>query len=607
MTLETDLGRLEPDLLGVVRSKWRLIAVVAIALAILGFFIGTGRDAAWQATASVVVDDPRRSTLFGADNGTRPERYVETQIGILSSPAVAQKAREMLASQTPPITLTMEEMLQGSSVGSQESSDLISVSFTSQSARASEAAADAIITAYLELRRSESIEGFSAALSQLDESIAQSQAELQQLNDEIRGLRESSPFSDEIEQRYEAALARLAEIGTTADGEADPEAITEEFAAITRDLNAIETIARIEGQRPELEALLEEQSLAVGRLSDLITRRNEVSVDAELAGGGFVFRSEATAAERVNPGPRLFALTGFIIGAMLGLGLAYALMAYRRAVDSASEPELILQSPLLGAIPVFDRDVDTSLPVANAPKSRSTEAFRFVMAAIEAQLFRRGESHPTGRLVFVTSPAAQDGRSTLTANIAVAAAKSGRRVLVVDADFSTQGVSEILLPGSGDSFGITEAVIGVGTVDAATRSVPIVSGGDLSLMSRGSDLIGGQDIFSSREIADLLERVRDEYDLVLIDAPPLPQVGYATTLARLADRVLVVVRHGTQVSRIEELQRRLSLIQSHVMGYVYNRAPGAGEARRPAKPTAQTTQATGPGDESSLDSRLAAS
>ncbi len=606
MPSEEELGKLEPDLLGVVRSNWRLIGVVALVLGIVGFFIGSGREPAWQATASLVVDDPRRSTLFGADNGTRPERYVETQMGILRSPAVAQRATELLADETPPVVLTLDEVLEGSTVSSLESSDLISVSFTSGSADASEAAADAIITAYLELRRSESIEGFSAALSQLDESIAQSEEELRQLNDEILTLNDASPFSQEIEQRYEQALARLSDIDATSD-EVDPQVLADELNAISRELNAIETITRIEGQRPELEALLEGQRLAFGRLSDLVARRSEVSVDAEIAGGGFVFRSAATAAERINPGPRLFALTGLVIGAMLGLGLAYALAAYRRVVDSASEPELLLSTPLLGAIPVFDREIDTDIPVANAPDSRSAEAYRFVMAAIESQLFRRGESHSGDRLIFVTSPTPQDGRSTLTANIAVAAAKSGRKVLVVDADFSTQGASQVLLPDSSDTFGITEAVIGVGSVDTAIKPVPIVSGGELSLLSRGSDLIGGQDIFSSREIADLLDSLRDRYDLILIDAPPLPQVGYATTLARLADRVLVVVRHRTLVSRLEELRRRLSLIQGHVMGYVYNRAPGAGDMRRQTRPGVQGLQQDKSTGDKSAESRAAAS
>lgn len=588
MTSEADFNSLEPDLFGVVRDRWLLIVALAVIFGIVGLLVGSTRTVMYESTASVVVEDPRTSTLFESGASSKPERYVETQIGIMSSPAVAERASELLAESSPPIETSAEEILTGATIASQDSSDLISVTFAADSPETAEAAADAIITAYLDLRSSESVAGFANAIDQLDESISESRRQLAELHSEIQAARGINTI--ELQDEAETVVARLIEMQNS--DEIDPDLA----AALADQLQAIETVFRLEALQPNLAALLEDRRLAQSRLSDLLARRNEVSVDAELAGGGFVFKTQATPAERSDPSPRAYAAIAAVIGLMTGVAIAYALAIWRRRVSTASQPESILRSPALGSIPDFDIFVNTQLPVANAPQSRAAEAFRFVTAAVESQLFRRGAMRqgPDEKLVLVTSTSHQDGRSTLVANVAIAAARSGRRVLVIDADFVTQGVSQILLPESQPRIGITEVVIGASSLENAVKEAPLVPGIELFLLSQGSDLMGAQDIFGSLEAAELLDSVREQYDLVLVDSPPLPTVGYATTLARLSDGVLIVVQHRTQVSRLEELNRRLSLIQSRRIGYVYNRAPGPGDIRRAKRPVAKTEE---PGDE----------
>lgn len=583
MVSHTESDSLEPDLFGVVRDRWIIIAFLTIALALAGLFVGSTRDVEWTSTASVVVEDPRSSALFESGASGKEERYTQTQIGIIRSPAVAERASEILSSASPPIELAPELILEGSLVSSEQESDLISVVFTADSARVAESTADAIISAYLELRSAQAIAGFSSALDQLDESIVQAQGNLDDITQRIQATRGTAMAS--LEAEAEEALARLIELQDSENPDPD------EISALSEQLSALETVIRIDNQRPELDALLEEQTLAMARLSDLVTRRNEVAVDAELAGGGFVFKNQATSAERIDPSPRAFGAVGAIVGLMGGVAVAYALAIWRRRVSSSQQPERILRSPALGTIPEFDVSVNTPLPVANAPQSRSAEAFRLVMTAIDTQLYRSDASRQgTGdRLVLFASTSAQDGRSTLVANIAIAAVRSGKRVLVVDSDFASQGVTKLLLPRTEEGTGLTEVVVGLRTLDSVIETVPIASAGELFLLSRGSDLMAAQDVFGSQEAEEVFNKIRERYDLVLVDSPPLPQVGYVTTLAGLVDRVLVVVRHRTQVSRLEELQRRLRLIQSRELGYVYNRAPATGNLRRADRQTARST------------------
>ena len=590
MTTEQDFQNLEPDLFTVIRDRWALIVGLAVIFGLLGLLIGGARPAKYSSTASVVVEDPQTSSIFESTSGSKPERYLETQIGIIGSPAVAERASELLAEGTPEIDMAPEAIREELTVLSQESSDLVSVTVTANEPEVAERAANAVVASYLELRQAEAIAGFTSALEQLDRSIAQAQTNLEELGNRIERIR--GVDVSEIQNEAENALARLLEL-QQAD-EIDPEAI----AAVAEQLRAFETLYNLESLRPELTALLEEQRLAQSRLSDLLARRNAVSVDAELAGGEFIFVTEATPAEQTGGGARLFAAVGALIGLMIGMALAYSLANWRRRVSSPMQLEAILQTPALGTIPEFDVVTSTELPVANAPRSRAAEAYRFVMAAVESQLF--GSAMPSSgvrqRMVLVTSADAQDGRSTFVANVAVAAARSGRKVLVVDADFETQDVTRILMSGSEPSVGITEIVIGALGPESAIKATPIIPGITLHLLSQGSDLMGAQDIFGSAEAADLFDTLRAEYDLILVDSPPLPTVGYATTLARLADRVLIVVRHRTMVAQLEELRQRLTLLQSRKIGYVYNRAPSGSDIRRPVRST--TTSIETPTSES---------
>ena len=85
--------------------------------------------------------------------------------------------------------------------------------------------------------------------------------------------------------------------------------------------------------------------------------------------------------------------------------------------------------------------------------------------------------------------------------------------------------------------------------------------------------MAASDFFLSPEAAKLFSSAAASYDLVLIDTPPLLRVAYATAIARLADRVMVVVSHNSDMAAASELGRRLDVIGTPLIGYVYNMAP----------------------------------
>jgi Mrp family chromosome partitioning ATPase len=95
----------------------------------------------------------------------------------------------------------------------------------------------------------------------------------------------------------------------------------------------------------------------------------------------------------------------------------------------------------------------------------------------------------------------------------------------------------------------------------------------LDLLSRGQRSVAAANILSAREAGALFAAAAAEYDIVFVDAPPLLQVAYASTVARYVDALVVVVSHGSPIGEIEELVKRLQLIGTPVLGYLYNRSP----------------------------------
>ena len=93
------------------------------------------------------------------------------------------------------------------------------------------------------------------------------------------------------------------------------------------------------------------------------------------------------------------------------------------------------------------------------------------------------------------------------------------------------------------------------------------------LLGRGRVSISAPEFFRSAGAREFFNAVIEEYDLVLIDTPPILQAAYASLVTRYVDRAMVVVKHGSSPVLLEDVRDRLSLVGTPVAGYVYNRAP----------------------------------
>ena len=579
-----------PSLLAAARKYWWVTLVLTLSVGGVGFLPDLQPPTEWIATASIVVEDPQASTVFETAGLQRPDRYVENQVAIIRSVAVANRASEIASEEDPAVGLTDGELLDRIEISSSSTSDVLTVEFQDEDPHVALTVVNSFGAAYLEVRREEAVRGFLAPLERLDVLIAEEESMIQSLQHDIDRLVSAGPLNDELDRQFGDALARLIvlhdELQASAETALDDEAVDNieaEIARIVQELQALRLLQEIEGQDSEVARLSMEQTDAIERLSSLVDRRQLLEVDAELAGGSVVFFDPAEFAQLVES---LSVETTVpllaILGALIGITISYFIAARTKTFSSRIEPEPVLGVPLIAEVPRFGAEkIKSYLPIVDEPHSTAAESFRFISAAIGLRLQPgstkavEGQTHRrAGRSVIVLSALPGEGKTVVTLNVALAAAREGMRVLAIDADFGDQALAHLLLPRSGKPpLGMTDVVVGSANLEQAVEEIRFGGSPPLHLLARGDQPVSPLSFFQSGGASSLFLSARDFYDLVLIDSPSLLQVAYTTNLLHYADLAMVVVPHGSRVPVLEELRQRVDFIGTQLIGYVYNWAP----------------------------------
>ena len=172
----------------------------------------------------------------------------------------------------------------------------------------------------------------------------------------------------------------------------------------------------------------------------------------------------------------------------------------------------------------------------------------------------------------MSSPEPGDGKTTLISNLSVSLAQSGKRVLLIDADLRRPAIHQILRIPQG--IGLSELLSGKSQLSDVIRPSVVEN---LSVMTTGTPPANPAETLSLSAFADLIHTVRDEYDFVLVDAPPLLAVSDSSVMARNVDGVLLVARLNKN-SRSALIRVRELLMDQDipVIGAVVNGVPAKG-------------------------------
>lgn len=561
--------------------RWIALAIL-ILFAAVGVVFTAQQAPSYYASATLVIEDPRSSSLFQTLSGVSPQRYIADQVAVLASTTVADKAAE-----TDP-ALTSDDILEGEAVQSDPNSNAIVVGFYAADPDAAVAGANAIVSAYQAVRRDQSLGNAASALEQLDTAISAIDDQLSSIQTQLSELRSPESGDTNLDAQFDQARTLFSELlskehdGTLTDSEAA------QLTDLVTQFQTMQVISSISSQQPEVTALVREQASSIDRRSALVERRDEIKVDAELAAGGVSLSSPATSAIRTGADAGRNLAVALVLGCLAAAGIPYLLSLRRQGFDQRFQPEPILGARLLAEVPNFrDEGIKTGLPVRDARSSAAAEAFRFGITGLELHLASRANeadssdaTHSAPKTVVVVSATVGDGKTTVCGNLAFAAAGRGKRVLAIDADFGDQQLTALTGTESWGRPGLTNFIENGAEFPLVIQKIEVGNNVHFDLMSRGTAKVEAPDFFRSDATKTFFEGIGDEYDLVLIDCPPLLNVAYASVLAGYADAALIVVPHGGSPSIAEDVRDRLDLINVPITGYVYNRAPLRSEMTR---------------------------
>ena len=342
-------------------------------------------------------------------------------------------------------------------------------------------------------------------------------------------------------------------------------------AALDRVIGALNT------QLSEFKTPEEKSSPAYANLLD---RKNELETLRELSeNNAFLVRSADTA-RQVQPRPTRNGILAGMLALFLGLGIAFLWEALDTRVRNAETIGELIGLPMLARLPEPSRRLRRKgqLVMLTEPNSVQSESFRLLRTNLEFVNLERG-----ARTIMVTSAVKEEGKTTTMANLAVALARAGRRVVLVDLDLRRPLVDRYFdLEGRP---GVTDVALGHVPLDEAiTRiAIPAADGGHgnehgnghgevegfLEVLCSGPNPPDPGEFVGTRALASILDELADRADVVLIDAPPVLGVVDAATLSTNVDALLLVVRMNlVRRPLLRELRRILENLPSAKLGFV---------------------------------------
>jgi Mrp family chromosome partitioning ATPase/capsular polysaccharide biosynthesis protein len=502
--------------LGVLR-RWIWFALVPVVLIpTVAFFLSARQTPLYRASAEVLLK--RQDAVAAAAEVANPftyadpERLAATQIQIARSPLVARKV--VAAAHVPGVTPS--DFLGSSGVSASATADTLEFSATSRNPETATRFANVYASQYSVARREIDTGALKGAIEQLQAQI-----------DEARR-------------------------------------------------------ARLEGVPGQTRLL-----------SQLIVTQAKLKTAATLLTGNSMVLRPAEGAAKIAPTPRRTALLGGLFGIVLGLALAFLAEALDRRVRTDEEIGAALGLPLLGRLARPSRRLrkQAELVMLAEPMSAQAEAFRKLRTKL--QLASRG--HATRTIMF-TSAKEREGKSTTAANVAIALARAGRHVALVDLDVrrpvlhsffrldGRHGITDVVLNNEDVVDAIQQVALPPAHLPVAgSNGRPAASSGSwnggsarqgvLHVLACGTIPPADAEFLEGGRISAVLAKLREAFDIVIVDAPPLLAFGGAISLSTKVDAIVVVARSGIRRPTLRELARELHSSGAPRLGYVLTGVP----------------------------------
>ena len=273
--------------------------------------------------------------------------------------------------------------------------------------------------------------------------------------------------------------------------------------------------------------------------------------------------------ESISPALKLYLLAGGVVGALLGVAIAFLADLLETSVKTVTEGQTLYDYPLLGVIPNWrkrsarNRELDAPrIIVRQRHRVPLVESYQSLQANLKFSYF-----DGSLKAITVTSAVGGEGKSEISANLALTLAQLGHAVLLIDADMRSPVQHHIW--DISNLSGLSNLVAGqLPAKQAIVRQEP-----NLHLLPAGSIPPNPLAIIESKRMASMLEAFKQTYDYIIIDSPPLLGLADTLTLGRISDGVLLAMRPGVvDIASIKAVKQLLGQSQSQqrILGIVAN-------------------------------------
>ena len=415
--------------------------------------------------------------------------------------------------------------------------------------------------------------------SQLASALSDYAAMSKQFKPDYPPLAQLKARIDRLQQTYSEGLEKYAQSVEASYGAAQ---IKE--AGLQEELNRVRAQALgLNDASVEYAILQREVDTNRELYNSVLARMKDVGLAAESQSSNTVVVDDAVApGGPSSPHKMMATLQGMAFGLAFGIGLAFLLEYQDKTLKTPEEVEQYLHLPSLAAVPSFARlesrpfgmaKINGNGGVAKVPAKRTEiagslsrysvigEAYRTLRTAL---LLSRAGSPP--RSILFTSATNSEGKTVSSINTAVVFAHTGARVLIVDADLRRPRCHKVL--GIENRHGLTEVLAGTNQVSELIRETGIEG---LWLMTAGSIPPNPSELVGSDRMRETLAGLVSEFDLIVIDSPPLMPVTDAMLLSTMVDGVVLVVNSSKTAKQMARAAcTRLEFARAKLFGVLLN-------------------------------------
>jgi succinoglycan biosynthesis transport protein ExoP len=502
--------------LGLLRRRWLLVLAVLLLVVGAALAYTVLAPPTFQSQAEVLVRGA--GGPLGANNGP-DSASLETEREVVLSTAVAERARIPMGFPGSPV-----ELLTHVSVTVPAATQILTITFSSADPTVAQRGAQAFADAYLAYRDERAIRAVTGASAVVQRRIGALQEPLRKANVTL-----ADPTTSAVE-RQQATATRDSLIG--------------QISALQVQLAAVST----------------------------------VDIDP-----GEVIEPASLPKSAAAPNPALNLTGGLLLGTILAIALAVVRDRSVETLGGRHGLERLLDRPVLGAIPNDlawrDRTTDR-LAILEDPGGSVAEAYR----ALATKLIVLAKRHDI-KTVAVISPSAGEGKTVTVANLASALVDADRHVLAISGDTRRPRLHHFF--GVSNEVGLLNILADEVALDELMRPLPSRQSSELPSAKPRLEILASGHAFthsglglSADAVGNLLKDLRDQYDFVVLDAPPV-LVADALVIAASVDGVLVLADAlTTKPSSVRRLLEQLEHVNTHLLGGILNRDENPRRTRR---------------------------